>query len=1074
MGADPHDLCRGVQPYITHKTYKQLSASGHQNTPGYVQDTVIHLNTHSYFSFLEGVPSPGDLARAAADQGMSALALTDHRWLSGAVEFYETCKEVDVKPILGLSLEISFPEDSIPLRSPLETGRMRFLAEDRAGWQDLCQLSSTALTSPYYPGDQPLPVQSIAESSSGLLCLTGGVNSLLNRLVASGAERSAGELLATLSDIFPGRLYIELQKHGQQDALWVARLAEMATRYNLPVVATHAVFYLAPEEEPLQRVISAMRMNQTIDTISDSDVAPPGAYFLSADEMRKKFSQYPEALKSSVEISERCQSVLPVGDLHFPEVPLPDGKNISQVLREKAYQGAKSRYPVLTGEINQRLEHELSVIEDSGYAPLFLVMEDIVAFAHEQDIPISSRGSAASSLVAHSLGITTPDPIRLNLYFERFLNPARKSPPDIDTDLCSRRRDEVIQYVYHRYGAGKAAMVCTVNRLRRRSAFREVAKACGLPSAVIKEIADQLPGRWYGPPARRLPDRQPYGDLVQRYPQYEQTFQFAEQLLGSPRHLSIHPGGIVIAPGLITDLVPVQIASKGIRITQFDLEAIERFGLVKIDLLGIRGLTVLNDVASGMAPEIPDGSESRVVRLLESIPETDPSTMETLQYGRTIGCFQIESPGMRTTLKEINARSVDDIMVALALYRPGPLTGGLKNAFVRRHRQQEPPEFLHPSLVPLLEDTYGVILYQEQVLRIAHELAGLSLSDADLLRRAMSHFDPGDQMVTLKRKFIAGAHERNHVPIDIAESVWEQMAAFAGYGFPKAHAASYAQIAWRSAWCKTHFPAQFIAAVLANWGGYYGQSIYLMEARRLGLEIRPPDVSYAEIEFSVLQFEGQPVLLMGLNQVRDLTRRTQHRILSERPYRSLNDFLTRVDPRPVEVENLIKASAMDAFGTIPAMLEQISGNSWHARQLSLFTRDKDEWDDWSIEQKAAAQHEILGVSVIAHQLELKAEQIKAAGALDTIEALSHPGDQIRVAGMRQTWRRSRSRRGDYLYFMSLEDMQGILDVVIPGEVYRRYRTEFSGRGPYIIEGFIEHDPKRLEPALHARCIQRIQ
>ncbi|OGO28656.1 MAG: hypothetical protein A2136_07585 [Chloroflexi bacterium RBG_16_54_11] len=409
-------------------------------------------------------------------------------------------------------------------------------------------------------------------------------------------------------------------------------------------------------------------------------------------------------------------------------------------------------------------------------------------------------------------------------------------------------------------------------------------------------------------------------------------------------------------------------------------------------------------------------------------------------------------------------------MVALSLYRPGPLTGGLKDAFVKRHLGKEATEQLHPALSSLLADTYGVILYQEQVLRIAHELAGLSLADADMLRRAMSHFDPGKQMQTLKEKFVGGAFERHHVPEDIANHVWELMAAFAGYGFPKAHAASYAQVSWRSAWCKTHYPAFFMAAVLANWGGYYSQRVYLTEARRLGLNLRPPQVNYAEREFSVKVLEGSPVLFMGLDQVRELTQRTQTAILRHRPFSSLADFLRRVDPRPVEAEYLVRVGALDDIGTIPQLLHQLEHGARQGGQLSLFSFDEHIETDWSLAQKVAAQEELLGMGVIAHPLELVSEQIAAAGALTTLEAASRLETRVRVAGMRQTWRRSITTRGDYIYFMSLDDLEGMLDVVISAEAYRRSRPAFSTQGPYIVEGQVSLDERKGEPFIRAERV----
>jgi DNA polymerase III alpha subunit len=526
----------------------------------------------------------------------------------------------------------------------------------------------------------------------------------------------------------------------------------------------------------------------------------------------------------------------------------------------------------------------------------------------------------------------------------------------------------------------------------------------------------------------------------------------------------------------VTDLTPTLMASKGVIITQFDLEAIEALGLVKMDLLGIRGLSVLGDVSEAIYNRKPSkylGS----LDVLEAIPDHDPPTAELVRAGRTIGCFQIESPGMRTTLKEIQAHSVDDVMVALALYRPGPLTGGLKEAFVRRHRGEEGVTQLHPALQPLLADTYGVILYQEQVLRIAHELAGLSLADADLLRRAMSHFDPGEQMRTLKEKFIAGASKLNGVPQEVSERIWQLMAAFAGYGFPKAHAASYAVVSWRAAWCKAHEPAIFMAAVLANWGGYYGQRVYLTETRRLGLALRPPHINHAQREFSVSYLEGQPVLFMGLDQVRDLTRRTQVRIQQERPFHSLDDFLARVDPRQVEAENLIQSGALEGFGSIPALLRQAGKASWQGGQLPLF--DMQAWgqagevEDWSLAEKMAAQQAMLGASVIAHPLDLAADAIRRAGAISTVEAAARIGQRARVAGVRQTWRRSTAEHGERIYLMSFEDLEGMLEVLIPGAVYQHYRDEISGDIPFLVEGEILINPSTGEPFIRAERLARL-
>lgn len=1041
-----------------------------------------HLHTHSYYSLLEGVASPAQLVAAAARAGHSALALTDTHALIGAIEFYDACLKQGLRPLLGLELAVLPPAGWLDPRP----GQLVLLACDLAGWGSLCRISTVVQTTPARDPTQGLPFDVLAGEAGSLLCLTGGHAGLAHRLVAEGQSPIATRWLRQLREVFGDRLYVELAPawpvNGQAESELSAALVGLARQLRMPFVATGNIYTLTPAQAQLQRTLTAMRLLTPADRLPPEAAAPPNSHFLDTGAMLRRHAAYPEAVGQAAEIAGRCRLELPLGVPHYPEIPLPPGETAVGALRRRAEAGAMRLYGALTPDIRARLDHELTVIGDRGYAPLFLIMEEIMAYARQTGVPTSSRGSAASSLVAHCLDITSPDPLRLNLYFERFLNPARAIPPDIDTDLCSVRRDSVIRHVYDRYGNERVAMVATIQRFRERSAIREVAKAHGFTPAEVKDLADALPQRWWGPPADSRPAPAPgedpllsgpFGVLARAHTsdRHRAVFQQATEVLGLPRHLSVHPGGVVIAPGALTDLAPRHLASKGVEITQFDLGSVARLGLVKIDLLGIRGLTVLGDVApivTATGTLVPP--DALPLAALEAIPGDDAATRDTVRNGRTIGCFQIESPGMRATLKEIGAQTIDDLMVALALYRPGPLTGGLKDAFVRRHLGQERTEHLHPALAPLLDDTHGVILYQEQVLRIAHDLAGMSLAEADLLRRAMSHFDPGQQMQTLKEHFITGAGERHGVPLDVAERVWELMAAFAGYGFPKAHAASYAQVAWRAAWCKTHFPAPFMAAVLANWGGYYPQRVYLNEARRLGLAVHSPHVNHARREFSVVAVDGETGLYMGLNQVRDLTHRTQGRILAERPFHSLNDFIARADPRPQEAENLVKVGALDGFGPIPGLLRELKAGAGQPGQLALFGLPAPDDADWSLAEKVAVQEELLGASVAAHPLELVADRIAKAGALSTVVAAARLGQRVRVAGMRQTWHRTSAQRGDFIYFMALEDLDGMVDVVIFGDVYRRYKKAFDTGSPFVLEGTVELDPGRGEPAIRAEKV----
>jgi DNA polymerase III subunit alpha len=1037
----------------------------------------IHLTAHSAYSLQEGLALPAELVEAAVSAGLSSLGLTDHRLLTGTVEFVAACQKSGIQPVLGLEIDHA----SRPLS---------LLAASMEGWSNLCRLSS-ALALREEP-EADCPIDLLDKYAGGLIALR------------SEAGPEAAGRLENLKEVFSGRLYLALP-----DPETALASATLARKIGLPCVVTHPVYYLKPEQAGLQRTISAIRLNVPVSRLPAGATAAAGASFISPEEMERRFEHFPRALEATQEIAARCRFELPLGVAHMPTVPLPDDLTAAQYLRSQAEAGARRLYGSVNPQARERLDHELEVISTMGYEPIFLIVQELLEFARRTGVPYSSRGSAASSLVAHCLGITSPDPLKLDLYFERFLNPARTTPPDIDTDLCSRRREAVIRHVFEVYGAERVAMVGTINRFRPRSALGETGKAYGWSPAKVKEMTGRLPyGFWWRQEQTEegvLP-LSPFADLRRAYPgpEFKRVFDDAEALLKLPRHLSVHAGGVVVAPGALTDLVPVmRSGTKGVSITQFDLSAVEAFGLVKIDLLGIRGLTVQGDVAEFIQAARPDEFKDPLA-VLDATPEVDPQTSDRVEAGGTIGCFQIESPGMRATLKEIHARTPDDIMAALALYRPGPLSGGLKDAFVRRFKGEEPVQHIHPALEPLLAETFGVILYQEQVLRIAHELAGFSLAEADLLRRAMSHFDPGKKMQELKIKFVDQAEVRNSVPRETAEQIWEMMAAFAGYGFPKAHAASYAQVSWRSAWCKTHFPGEFMAAVLANWGGYYSQRVYLTEARRLGLEVKGPQVNDSGRNFVYSAYptgSSSPVdaapspraLFMGLDQVRDLSRRTIERILRGRPFRSLQDFLTRADPRPQEAENLARVGALEAFGIIPLMLRETSSGAWRTGpravdrmlQPELFDFQPREAErpspshpetgesDWSLEQKLAAQQELLGVSVVAHPLEFVPARIKAAGAITTVEAAGRTGQRVTVAGLRQSGHRSRTAKGDFMMFMTLEDLAGMLDVVFFPDAFKRAEGALYSSGPILVTGMIEMDPVRGEPILHGEKAVKI-
>ena len=1020
---------------------------------------IPYLRTHSYYGFHESLLSPEDLVEAAQFHGVRTLGLTDHRYLTGAVAFDEACRLAGIQPIFGLEIDVAYNGYS---------GRLVLLAKNMAGWSNLSRLSSKSLVE-----NVDIMVDVLDMFRDGLVCLTGGHMGILRELMinAPANENWPERWLENLKGIFQEDCFVEVQRYASGPLKNEPALLNLAKQFNLPIIASQNIHYRDPQDRHLFDVVTAIRKNLLITQTKKSQYTPLQAHFPQTSDFIHRYHDLPQALSNLKAVEDRCNFELPLSTTHFPAFPTPDGRSQSEFLRARAYDGAKKIYHHLTAQIEDRLNYELNIISEMGYEPIFLIMEDVLNQARKLGIPTSSRGSAASSLVAHCLNITSPDPLELNLYFERFLNPARNKPPDIDTDIASHRRDEVIQYVFDAYRPDRVAMVGTINRYRPKSALSDVAKAYGLTPETIRQLSKKLPSSFRFRSDSDQAD--PFAPFLREssIPIIKDIVNDAKAILDMPRHLSVHPGGIVIAPFPITDLIPLTHSeSLGINHAQYDLAGIEKLGMVKIDLLGIRGLTVLGEVAdqiqSWHQKEYQNG-----LQVLEQIPHNDADTSKTVLNAKTIGCFQIESPGMQATLREIQAKTVEDIMAALALYRPGPLKGGLRDAFVRRFRGEEPVTHIHESLTDLLSDTLGVILYQEQVLRIAHELGGLSIAQADILRRAMSHFDPGGVMITLRNNFIAGAARRHDVPAETAERIWDMMAAFAGYGFPKAHAASYAQLAWNSAWCKTHFPAEFMCAVLGYGGGYYSQRVYLMETRRLGLTIKPPHINHSAERFRVTYPQGQPVLYMGLCQVRDLTKKTIAAILQNRPFHTFEDFIIRADPHNKEARHLVMCGAFDGLTTIPEALHRIE----HKRlpgQMNLFANSQSD-NDWDSVQKSRAQFEVLGVSLELSPLEQHADTIQSAGAVSTMEAGNLFGQKITVAGMRQAFRRFRNRSNEMMGLLTLEDLEGSLAVLIPPLLYRQHHMALHESGPFMIDGIIEEDQHRERARLVAERIRLI-
>ncbi len=1012
---------------------------------------VIPLRVHSHWSLLEGVPSIAEIVDFARDTGLPAIALTDTHALYGAIEFVQRCRKANLQPIIGV--DFTFERDHA----------LVLLACSMIGYANLCRLVTRLQSTPRREQRlaDGLSAADLIDRADGLVALSDGyrVSELLDRF---GRDR----------------FFIDLQIGEDSDVARAGELQALAEQLGVRTVATRDIRYLSPNDAARYRVLTAMRTGQRVGALPPL----PDRSFWSEEDVRRRFARFPQAIANSEWIANLCRFDFPLDQIRFPALDLPPGRTLRDELATRVFAGAKQRYREISPPLEARLAKEIDVIDTLGYSPYFLVVADIVQFAREQRVPVSPRGSASSSVVAYCLGIHDVDPIAHDLYFERFLSLERHDPPDIDLDLCSHRRDEVIDYVYRKYGADHVAMVCTYATLQPRSALREVAKAYGLTEARISQLADGLPrfaharpsigssaGRQAWHPAMRQQGHAAQADMIEqaRDPIEREVIEMSQLLTGTPHHLSIHPGGIVIAPGAITDLVPLQYATKGLLITQFDLKGIEQLGLVKIDLLGISALTVIADSVALIQQREPQFR-------IEAIPNHDPAAAQALSTGHTIGCFQIESPGMRFTLRELATHSIDDLIVALALYRPGPLKGGLKDAFVRRHLRQETAEYLHPALEPILRETYGVILYQEQVLRIAHEVAGFTLGEADLLRRAMSKFRSAHEMARLREQFVTGAQQTSSLERAIAEQVWELMAVFAGYGFPKAHAAGYAALAYRMAYLKTHYPAEFMAARLAVWGGFYSPRVYMSEARHLGLSVKPPHINHSAEAFT-LDRSDLRTLWMGLGQVRELTHASIESILKHRPFTSLEDFMIRTRPLHVEALNLVKCGALDGLGDSAAMLTTLESEPWHGRhspQLRMMlTTLAAAHEPPTVEQRASWEKEILGHNVSIHPLELLTERLAREGVVPST-SISQCIDQPIVLGGLRIGLHHVQAPSETMWLVDMEDQHGLYQVLWGGAALRSYRALLNRREPVIVRGRVKHD-RQGQPIVIGAALQSI-
>ncbi|MCX5676909.1 MAG: DNA polymerase III subunit alpha, partial [Planctomycetota bacterium] len=866
----------------------------------------VHLVVRSEHSHLYGASRLDELIQAARALGYRDLALTDRGGLYGSIAFYQKARAAGLRPILGVELVHPTREKgTAPFSGLSEKGAVPFSPSGDAekGTVPFSQQREKG-TAPFSPPARPSRAVCLARNLAGYrtLCrLTSVLHldphfDLAEALAADPADIYVlvpdAALLARLAGRLPqGRFFALMEEFGDRSTrLKNDGLSRAAARRGIPLVASGAVAFHVPSRFEVHRTLRAIATLSTVADVPRRELAHPQAHLKGPDEMAALFSRWPEAALNTVRIAADCNLELPLGRPVFPRAAVPAGETACSALAKLAFAGLQGLYRPLRPEAVARLEMELSVIGHLGFCDYFLIMHEIVSWTRAQGIPCVARGSAAGSLAAWCLGISGIDPLKYGLLFERFLNLDRADCPDIDLDVCWRRRDDVLRHVYQTYGAARVAMISTHQTFQARSALREVAKAHGLAPDEADRLSRRLP---YFPAAGirdailSFPECR---DFPIGRPDIARIVDVAAALDGLPRHLSVHVGGLVIADRPLTDYLPLQPAAKGLVIAQYEAGAVEALGLVKMDILAQRSLSILETAKR----EIRKNHALHID--LAAIEDGDPAAAALLERGDTFGCFQIESPGMRNLLRMMGARGRMDVILGLSLIRPGPASSGMKDRFVRRRRGLEPPECLHPALRDVLGDTYGVMLYQEDVIRVAHAAAGLTLAEGDRLRKDLGRGPESPQVRQWRERFLRGARAAG-ARREQAEALWDRVSRFAAYAYCKAHACTYGDIAYCAAWLRARWPAEFTAAVLANQAGYYERRTYLEDARRRGVPILGPDVNASPIEPAtewVTLPARQVALRMGLMDVRGLSQRAMRDIVDARacggPYRSAADL----------------------------------------------------------------------------------------------------------------------------------------------------------------------------------------
>ena len=1030
----------------------------------------VHLHVHTEYSLLDGHSRIRPLLERAASLGMEALAITDHGALYGVIEFYKEATSLGLRPILGMEA-YQAPRRYTDRDPKLDAAsyHLTLLARDEEGYRNLVRLATKAHLEGFYYRPR-IDKELLAAHSKGLVGLSGCMNSELCQRILRGDLRGAREVAAEFRDLFePGEFFIELQDQGMpEQRVLVPELVRIARDLGLPLVATNDVHYTDPEDAPAQDVLMCVQMNKTVhdpDRPRMGDV--PHFYLKSPQEMSALFRDVPEAVRNTVEIARRCAVYLELDRPKLPDFPVPEGFTAQSYLRHLCEEGLRRKFGRITPELQERLDYELAVIERMGYAPYFLIVQDFVNFARSRGILTTVRGSAAGSLVLYACGVTDVDPIAYRLPFDRFLNLERYTLPDIDVDFMDTRRDEVIRYVMDKYGHDRVAQIITFGTMKARQAVRDVGRVLGMSYGEVDRIAKRIP-----PTATLDQALEQDAELRQQAeedPRTRRLLELARKLEGVARNASTHAAGVIISRDPLTDHVPLTRGKDDVVMTQYDMDSVASIGLVKFDFLGLTNLTILDHALKIV-------ERKRGVRIdLHQIPLDDPKTYALLSSGETTGVFQLESAGMRRYLQELRPSSIQDIMAMVALFRPGPMAN--IPAYIRRKHGLEPVTYLHPSLEPVLRETYGVMVYQEDIMTVAQAMAGYTLAEADVLCYAIRK-KVKDKLLAQREKFERGALERG-VPKEVVDKVFEQFEPFARYGFNRAHAACYGLIAYYTAYLKAHYPAEYMTAVLcADSGNLERVALDVEECRRMGISVLPPDVNESGSEFTVVD---DRTIRFGLGTIKNVGTSATEQIVRAReqggPFRSLYDFCARTDSRVVTkrvVESLIKAGAMDSLGDRAALLAALDDaleygarrqRQQAAAQTGLFAEVGDLEQPPALPQVPPLdrrellrmEREMLGLYVTDHPVRTW-EAVLRDHVRHRVADLQELPDrtQVSVGGVLTHVRPMVSKKdGSRFAVASLEDLSGAVEVVVWPKTYERCGEALHVDAVVVVRGRVD-------------------